>query len=139
MAQGRGAKRTKQQEADDLHARMFYAIENNDTEVLQNLLKLGMDANTVYTGSDSMGRPLHWSPLHLCCEKGRENCVRLLLKYGANTEEQDKWCQTPLMYAVKTEWRNLVALLIEAGAELDAQEQHGSTALHLAVDCSDDK
>ena len=136
MAESKTKRKTK---AEDLHARMFYAIESNDVTSLGQLLEEGMDANTIYTGKDPMGRPLVWSPLHLCCEKGREQCASMLLSYGANADDQDKWCQTPLMYAIKTEWHNLVALLIASGANLNVQERHGRAALHFAVECTDDQ
>ncbi|ELU17545.1 hypothetical protein CAPTEDRAFT_76561, partial [Capitella teleta] len=83
-------------------------------------------------------KPLVWSPMHLCCEKGREACCRLLLSFGANIDDIDRWGHTPLMYAVHIEWSRLVALFIQHGADLNLPERQGRTALHLAIECSDE-
>ena len=44
---------------------------------------------------------------------------------------------TPLMYAVRSEWHNMVELVLEFGASVDLQDTKGRTPMHLAVDCSD--
>ena len=46
---------------------------------------------------------------------------------------------TPLMYAVRNEWHNMVELMLESGATVDLQDSKGRTPLHLAVECSDTK
>lgn len=138
MAKASGRTR-RNSKAEEQHSKLFYAIENDDVDCLHQLLEEGVDANMMYTGKDAMGRPLVWSPLHLCSEKGREKCCQLLLSYGANIDDQDKWSQTPLMYAVLIEWRNIVSLLIEKGADLNLKERQGRTALHFALECSDER
>jgi len=45
---------------------------------------------------------------------------------------------TPLMYAVQTEWFDMVELMLSAGATVDLQDSRGRTPLTLAVDCSED-
>ena len=57
---------------------------------------------------------------------------------GANPDAGDRWCVTPLMYAVQTEWFDMAQLMISAGASVDLQDSRGRTPLILAVDCSED-
>jgi len=122
-----------------LEMALYHSIDKNDLPALQKVIDEGYDPNTVFEGTDPMGRPLCWYPLHLCCEKGRDECARMLFRAGADTEVWDRWCMTPLMYAVEREWHNMVELMIELGAKVDTQDTKGRTPLHFAVECSDTK
>lgn len=123
---------------DKTEAELFYAINRDDPDALERLLNEGADPNTVFDGYDPLGKTLFWFPLHFCCEKGRLRCARLLLAAGARPDAGDQWCMTPLMYAVRTEWHNMVELMLASGGVVDLQDTRGRTPLHLAVECSDD-
>lgn len=126
---------------DKTEAELFYAIDRDDPDALERLLNEGADPNTVFDGYDPLGKTLFWFPLHFCCEKGRLRCARLLLAAGARPDAGDQWCMTPLMYAVRTEWHNMVELMLAfdgGGGVVDLQDTRGRTPLHLAVECSDD-
>jgi len=136
------AKQARQGSLEDkTEEELFYAISRDDPATLERLLKEGVDPNTIFDGCDPLGKPLFWFPLHFCCEKGRLECARLLLKAGAKPDAGDQWCMTPLMYAIRTEWHNIVELMIasdSAAVTIDLQDTRGRTPLHLAVECSDD-
>jgi hypothetical protein len=133
-----------------IESELYYSIETDDPDRLGRLLSstadsaissggLGfVDPNTTFSGVDPLGKSLFWSPLHFCCEKGRRRCAELLLAAGANPDVGDRWCMTPLMYAVQTEWFDMAGMMIDAGATIDWQDTRGRTPLSLAVDCSDD-
>ena len=123
---------------DETETELYYAIERNDCETLRRLLTNGLDPDVIFNGYDPLGKPLFWCPLHFCCEKGRLECARLLLEYGADPDVGDRWCMTPLMYAVRTEWHNMVELMLKVNASVDLQDTRGRTPLHLATECSDD-
>lgn len=126
---------------DKTEEELFYAINRDDPATLERLLSEGVDPNTVFDGCDPLGKPLFWFPLHFCCEKGRVECARVLLNAGAKPDAGDQWCMTPLMYAIRTEWHNMVELMLTsdyAGSIVDLQDTRGRTPLHLAVECSDD-
>src|SRR6266446_1990300 len=60
------------------------------------------------------------------------NCpsVQALLAQGANVNARDReHSQTPLMLAVSFPGADMVRLLLDAGAEVDAQDDWGRTAL----------
>lgn len=123
---------------DKTEAELFYSIDRNEPETLERLLRDGVDPDTIFDGFDPLGKPLFWSALHLCCEKGRVECAQILLAAGANPDIGDRWCMTPLMYAIRTEWHNMVEVMINNGATIDIQDTRGRTPLHLAAECSDD-
>jgi ankyrin repeat protein len=60
-------------------------------------------------------------------------CLRLLLKKGADANAADEAGWTPLMLAVRGGKLPAVEALLAAGAEAAAQNQQGATALHLAA------
>lgn len=77
-----------------------------------------------------------WSPLHLAGHYGQAGIVRLLLSAGADTEmvSRNVIGNRPLGSAVAGGSAEVVRLLAEGGAELDARDGGGLTALHLAAD-----
>ena len=124
---------------EETETAVYYAIDKDNPRRLAQLLASGrVDANMSFSGIDPLGKALFWSPLHFCCEKGRRRCAELLLHAGANPDAGDRWCMTPLMYAVQTEWFDMAELMINAGASVDLQDSRGRTPLTLAVDCSED-
>ena len=77
---------------------LLYGIKNNDTlETISTLLELGANPNV----TDSDG----YSPLSVAIQKNRDDVVRLLLKFGADTDiavNTEKTTQTPiLLFAYK--------------------------------------
>jgi ankyrin repeat protein len=52
---------------------------------------------------------------------GSLDLVRLLAKYGADLNVQDRWGTTPLMLTVVGESRAAAATLIELGANINAR------------------
>ena len=59
--------------------------------------------------------------------------VRLLLGAGANIESQDRWLLRPLHYAAALNVPQVAMLLIERGADVDAESQEGFTAFEYAI------
>ncbi|KAL8707961.1 MAG: hypothetical protein Q9220_007104 [cf. Caloplaca sp. 1 TL-2023] len=88
---------------------------------------------------------LAWTPLHIACSTGQARAVAMLLRLGANVtartrEEDEDWDQsTPLILAAGHSFDEVVKILLEHGAEVDAFTKAGFTALHQAAqkgDCS---
>ena len=81
-----------------------------------------------------------WSPdgmsaLHLACIYGHTSVVRLLLDQGANPSAvaRDGTAATPLHEAVFRGFADIVILLLGRGADLDAKQNRGWSALHVAA------
>ena len=106
-------------------ALMFAAI-GGDIETQTALIDAGADVNGV-GGFD-------WTALMVASVKGRVAAVRQLLSSGADPNLPDIYSWTPLMRAVY-ERRDMVvqALLEHPDVALNARNDQGATALHLAA------
>jgi ankyrin repeat protein len=113
---------------------LMRAIQHAPLEVMQLLLEKGARAETEPKGYNNH-TPLSWA-----CYRLRPDAANLLLQKGANINvKAEKEGRTPLMYALegcKTEpgWE-LIKLLVNAKADVNAKDANGRTALHYA--CSD--
>nr|VZI28361.1 unnamed protein product [Spirometra erinaceieuropaei] len=73
------------------------------------------------------------SALTLACNGGFVDLARLLLERGADKEHRDKKSYTPLHTAVYANQRQIVSLLLDYGADIEAQvERTKDTALSIA-------
>lgn len=106
-------------------ALMFAAI-GGDLETQSTLIDAGADVNAI-GGFD-------WTALMVASVKGHAQAARQLLQRGADPNLPDIYGWTPLMRAVYEERAGVVeALLDQFGIDVDAQNDQGATALHLAA------
>ncbi|KAJ1479977.1 ankyrin repeat-containing domain protein [Baffinella frigidus] len=101
---------------------------------LETLINAGADVNATFEDPCCPGR--FSTPLHTAIKTldDDEDYVRALLKAGAATDTRDFAGSTPLIWAGHHGCAESVALLLEAGADIDAIEgKRGSTALLLAT------
>lgn len=71
--------------------------------------------------------------LHVAAQFGRNDIVKHLLQYGADMNARSGWKYTPLIFAAEGLHSNVVVTLVRAGAQLEAKNATGNTALHRAV------
>jgi len=121
------------------------AIGAETSWVLQEVLAYGEDNQVnqicrwVENGGDVNWRDLTygWTVLHLAAQCGNEKMIRYLLAHGANIEARDKRDGTPLMLACNVEFSavklssSIVGLLLDSGANPNATDRDGNTALGL--------
>lgn len=70
--------------------------------------------------------------LSLAARRGFTEVAWLLLEYGrANPNLRDDEGRTPLMHAAERDYRDVVRLLLDFGADPDAQDRQGETAASL--------
>ena len=110
---------------------LMMAIMKNKSEDISELsqtIRTSMNDLT-FTGS---------SAIHEASFEGREECLRELIKCGAdvNLADDEKW--TPLHAAVLGGRTGCVALLIAAGANLFAESSENELPFHVAIKKRDD-
>ncbi len=72
------------------------------------------------------------TPLHLACEEGVVESVKLLLEKGTNPNAKDEYGRTPLHEACIYGHLEAVKLLIEKGADPNIKDRHGWMAIDHA-------
>jgi ankyrin repeat protein len=107
---------------------MVQAIKEGNTDVVRGLLDLG----AALEGID--GQP--WTPLEVAVQNNRLDIARLLIDRGANVNARDKAGYTALLVAVSIDFGDtaMIDLLLAAGADRQARNADGKSALDLATD-----
>jgi uncharacterized protein len=102
------------------------ACTNGSGALVERLLKAGANPNTpIATGE---------TPMMTCSSSGSADAVRMLLARGADVNAKEpSQNQTALMWAASEHHSNVVGMLIEVGADLQAHTKKGFTALHFAA------
>lgn len=116
-------------------APLFNAIEMNNPSAVKALLKYKANVNAVDPEDDMQETPLHKA----CVKSGNYEIVQLLVDAKANLNAKNSKGLTPLSVAVGKGWgeyyidTRMITPLLDAGAEVNAVNNHRQTALHLAV------
>jgi ankyrin repeat protein len=109
---------------EDVHA----AAKNGDTDEVAALLSMD---NRLTRTFDADG----WSPLHLAAHYGHADVVSLLLHNNAPVDlrSANQMANTALHAALAGRRANVVPVLLDAGADVNARQHGGWTALHAAA------
>jgi ankyrin repeat protein len=97
---------------------LHWAVYHDHTEAVKLILEAGAVANRYGV-----------APLSLACMNGNEEVVELLLSAGADPETSLPGGETALMTAARTGRVGPIKSLIARGADVNAQERKGQTAL----------
>jgi Ankyrin repeats (3 copies) len=114
-------------------------VNPNDSQLLNRLATAGFSLPAAAAGSESSWIDTRtWSPLHLACEAGRtaEVSALLLSAQGQHVDIDEKGLRdrTPLHQAAHNGHMEIVKILVlQHGADLDAETFMGSTAADLAA------
>jgi ankyrin repeat protein len=111
---------------------IFTAIQGDNIPALAKLIKTKVKANL----ADELGT----TPLHEAAVRVRPRCARLLLMRGAQWSAKTRAGVTPLHQACSAPGgRDLVEMLMRAGAPVGTVDASGRTPLHYAADrgCAD--
>jgi ankyrin repeat protein len=111
---------------------------DNAVEIIQLLLSYGADIEARDKKFELFffGSPGGQTALHIASQMRRTNAVRELLLKGANPNARDNNFMTPLIASVAA-WPSeaVVNVLLENGAEINAKDSKGWSA--LAITCDD--
>ncbi len=104
---------------------LFLAVAGGDCDVV----KLMIERNADVSACDEDGR----TALHYAAEKGaHEDILGVLIKAGAKVDAPDKAGKTPLHYAAVADNVGVVKVLLESGADPNAEALDGRIAVALA-------
>lgn len=110
------------------------AVANDHTDIVQHLIKKGVDVNV----TDNFGESL----LYRSLGSGQLEIARILIENGADVNAQNKDGETALFLAAQKgrigsakllSYIDIAQLLINKGANLNALDNNATTALHRAV------
>ncbi len=102
------------------------AVRANNVDNVRMLLELGANPNNVQLFSET--------PLHTAASMGFEECVKLLIHHGACLEVlMGSMKMTALHLAAQDGNTDSVQYLLDGGANIDARNARGQSALHLAA------
>ncbi|KAJ0420985.1 ankyrin repeat-containing domain protein [Aspergillus carlsbadensis] len=116
---------------------LFVAVEHGRLEILDLLLgRADIDVN--YRGNASF-----YSPLRKAVEDKQVDVVKALVRHpGVDLEDPDLQGRTPLFIAAGTDCLEMVNVLLDAGARIDARtndDGYTTTPLMRAVECTNMK
>lgn len=114
----------------DLTGFFFEASGSGDIDRVQTYLEAGMDINTMRSGKTA---------LHHAVSSNEPLMVRYLVTHGADVEASDPELKRTPLFEVDSSNSALSSLpyLLQAGANINAQDAKGNTLLHEAVTCPD--
>eukprot|EP00516_Mucochytrium_quahogii_P003541 CAMPEP_0203762984 /NCGR_PEP_ID=MMETSP0098-20131031/15730_1 /ASSEMBLY_ACC=CAM_ASM_000208 /TAXON_ID=96639 /ORGANISM=" , Strain NY0313808BC1" /LENGTH=903 /DNA_ID=CAMNT_0050657587 /DNA_START=64 /DNA_END=2775 /DNA_ORIENTATION=+ len=114
---------------ESLFFELVNAVAENKYQVLKTLTKFMCPSEVAQLDPRSGSKSFGLSPLHLCTSK---NVCELILKHGPLPVDLLAFGNvTPLMSSVQ--YPQVLQYLIDNGADVDAEADDGSTALHRAV------
>jgi ankyrin repeat protein len=116
------------------NAALFDAVSKADADRVQELLAQGVDPNIQDKADNAPLAHAAWQEISTEDQKiANDKIIATLLKAGADPNRANKNKQSPLMHAVARNKINIVKLLLDSGADVDAQDNTGGTPLLYAA------
>lgn len=106
-------------------ATFFFAIDSGSIPTVELLLRHGVDPNHVFRLNGE-------TALHRAAEADAPAMIRFLANLGLNLDASSHIKATPLHLAVMNSRRKAVVALLEVGADPNAKDDEGATALDHA-------
>ena len=131
---------TSSTNTDDSRKEVFEAAKSGDSVLLNEVLKkLDNTERISVLGVDFQYIGESVTPLIVAVRNGNLDCVKVLLKYGADIEERGDFmhnfkCCTPLFIAATCGNVEILRFLVENGANVNATDDFGLTPLMAAVE-----
>ncbi len=106
---------------------LFWTMRN--IEGFKILLKLGADPNIRFGDQGDQGSVMHWA-----VRSNDERFLEEALEHGGNPNlVAGQFDETPLIVAASPEGKSKASILLDRGADIDAQRLSGDTAIIVAA------
>ncbi|GAB1605425.1 ankyrin repeat and KH domain-containing protein 1-like isoform X1 [Argonauta hians] len=116
---------------ENMEWELYKAVDEGNIERFKELLDMGGDVDCIFVDEANISTK---SLMHVCCEKGKLDCVKILVQRNARLSPRDNWGQTPLMFGVLAERTEVTKYLLETHPDLiNDTDKYGDSALHFAV------
>lgn len=114
---------------------LHYAVENNQGPIVVLLLAMGATVNTSTVYENKGHIVAVPTPLHLASKMGYKDIAEKLLEKDPHSIHSThcEYNNTPLHVSAWFGKEDMVTFLLEKGARITAQNNQGSTAMHLSV------
>ena len=104
---------------------LIKSIQESNIKVLKYMIKdLKLDIDKLY---------YDFTPLMIASLNGNSKAVKLILSLGANSNVQNRWGDTALIYAVKNRDSLITALLLKNRGDNNLKNKEDKTALDYAI------
>lgn len=113
--------------------RFASAIVKRDAQAVRAMLRSGLNPDFNFNDLLPRGRSFE-SPLTLAIFRGHLDIARILIEGGADPRRKDGEGRSPIHQARSAE---AVKLLVRAGADLEARDKYGQTAVSSALERGD--
>lgn len=113
-------------EGDWYRTALWHAVDSEKTELVQLIIERDVD----FLSGDRKGV----SPYGLAIQKGLDEILQLILRYGAKSKWRNRWGCTALWVAVSSKQKYLVEGLLQSGTDVTVQDVEGRTPLMVARD-----
>ena len=130
----RGVNQNRTTTTKSIFTPLHYAARNCHFEIIEFLVKNRADCSTPTPEWDGARSAIHLVLLEPGLPRYRADCLRLLLRHGAEIDQPDGAGRTPLHWAAQHGELGKVKWLISNRAKLEAQTNDSLTPLHLAVE-----
>eukprot|EP00040_Diaphanoeca_grandis_P010975 m.56201 g.56201 ORF g.56201 m.56201 type:complete len:320 (-) comp22204_c0_seq1:33-992(-) len=115
-------------ESDEASIRLFFTVRKQDIQGVEAAMAEGADVDYAHPKYNTMT-----SLMNACCENWMEGVELLVTRYNANVNLGNAKGDTPLMKAIIHKHIEMVALLIQKGANVHAVSEFGCTPSSYAI------
>ena len=106
---------------------IHYACKNGLTRIVKELIECKADINGF---DEEKFTPLHWMAID-----GNAEMFKVLIENGAEIDGPDgRWGSSPLLFAAQKGWKEIVEILLHAGADVNFKSKSGHDAIYFATD-----
>ena len=106
---------------------IHYACRNGLSKVVKELLECKADLNFF---DEENFTPLHWTAF-----EGNTELTKELIENGAEIDAADgTWGSSPLLFAAQAGWKEVIQILLNAGANINFKSESGYDAIYFATE-----